>query len=225
MSDDQVIYRNTLDDMRDGVMVIDLEGTVRTFNRAAETILGLSSDEIVGQRFGEVFFALEGSDDFVQAALDAIYESAVKHQHVVEFGVEPDCRTLAMTTSFLFGDSGEGARTERIGVIAVFSDVTELEELRDALKAMEEIRRLNGELQRRNEFDALGGRTFVKAVDEQQNFPSSLVRRGEQGCRCCSSRAGDRLFQKRRQIATECAGVHYHGRMPSLGCGSSQCHQ
>ena len=81
MSDDQVIYRNTLDDMRDGVMVIDLQGTVRTFNRAAETILGLSSDEIVGQRFGGVFYALEGSDDFVQAALDAVYDSVSKQQH------------------------------------------------------------------------------------------------------------------------------------------------
>jgi len=165
VSDDQVIYRNTLDDMRDGVMVIDLQGTVRTINRSAEAILDLSADEVIGRRFGEVFLALEGSDDFVQAALDAVYESTVKHQHVVEFGVQPNCKTLAMTTSFLFGESDQGDRTKRIGVIAVFSDITELEELRDALKAMEEIQRLNGELEVRNEFiQSIFGRYVSKEV-------------------------------------------------------------
>jgi 2-oxoglutarate dehydrogenase E1 component len=128
------IHRNILENMRDGVMSIDLNGRVTTFNAAAEEILGLDCQDVIGRTLVETILELPGSDDFVQVILDAIYESSVTHHRRVTLPLGTQTRRLAVTTSFLFeGDEGAG---ERKGVVAVFSDVTEVERLRDEVRDM-----------------------------------------------------------------------------------------
>jgi len=46
---DEKNYKNILDGMVDGVITINQEGTILTFNKTAETIFGYKSDEAVGQ--------------------------------------------------------------------------------------------------------------------------------------------------------------------------------
>jgi PAS domain S-box-containing protein len=41
MKHDEIIYRNILENMTDGVMTISLDGRIITFNEAAERILDL----------------------------------------------------------------------------------------------------------------------------------------------------------------------------------------
>ncbi len=77
MSQDPIIYRNILENMTDGVMTVSLDGRIMTFNEAAERILGLRAEDVLGRSLGEVFLGKEGSDAFNQAILDAVYSEAV----------------------------------------------------------------------------------------------------------------------------------------------------
>ena len=134
--DTTAVHQMILENMRGGVLSIDLKGRVTTFNPAAGKLLGLESEEVIGRTFAEVFLEIPGSDDFVQVMLDAIYDDAVTHHQRIAFPSREGSRRLDMTTSFLFsGDSGT-QHQQRVGVVAVFDDVTEVESLREFARAM-----------------------------------------------------------------------------------------
>jgi RND family efflux transporter MFP subunit len=146
MLQNEIISSRILEDMSDGVMTIDLSGKIITFNPAASRILGISRDEAAAKTFGEVFFSLEENDDFNQVILDAIYESAVSHNRTVEFKNGAIASTLSLTTSFLQAE--ENGATRKIGVIAVFIDITEVRKLQETEARMtEELKSKHKELQ------------------------------------------------------------------------------
>ena len=133
-------YKNILENMNEGVMSLDLKGRVTTFNPAAESILGLKQEMVLNQIFAAVFLQMDGTDDFTQAVLDAIYESSITHRKRIAFSKGGELRTLDVTTSFLFTKPEESGEAAKEGVIAVFSDVTEVEQLRDSVRAMAALR-------------------------------------------------------------------------------------
>lgn len=112
-----------LADMADGVLVIDLAGRILEFNPAAATMLGLDRAATLAGTFAETFLA-QDNDAFNQAILDAVYDSHVSQDRVVPFVVGDRTLILALTTSFLTSDE---TAAQRIGVIAVFTDITALE--------------------------------------------------------------------------------------------------
>ena len=130
MNTSAVIYKNIVDNMNGGVMTIAPDGSIMTFNAAAAAMLGLTPDEVLGRLFAEVFIAHEGMDAFNQAVLDAVYDTAVGHQQAIEVKVGGEARSLALTTSYL--QDVRDDEVHRLGVIAIFSDITELKELREA---------------------------------------------------------------------------------------------
>jgi 2-oxoglutarate dehydrogenase E1 component len=134
-----IIYRNILKNMQEGVLSVDLKGRITTFNRAAEQILNLEASQVIGQIFGQVLFSLDGSDDFVQAILNTIYDSETIYHKRIRFPLANRVRLLAMTTSFLYADETAGRPGVKTGVIAVFADITAAEQLKEALKALKEI--------------------------------------------------------------------------------------
>ncbi|RPJ59762.1 MAG: PAS domain-containing protein, partial [Acidobacteria bacterium] len=133
------IDRNILESMSDGVMTIGTDGRILTFNRAAEQILALGRGDAVGRSLGEVFFEREGNDEFTQTILNAVYERGRVHDATVPYHDGTHARTLSVRTSFLQSESGDPATGA--AVVVVFSDVTEVERLREAE------RQLTGELQ------------------------------------------------------------------------------
>ncbi len=130
MNQDVAIYKNILDNMHGGVLTVGLDGRILTFNPGAARILGIARDEVVGHIFAEVFLAREGMGAFAQAIMDAIYEAEVEHQRMVEVRYGGNTVSLAMTTSYL--QSVRDGEVKRIGVIAIFSDITEIKALREA---------------------------------------------------------------------------------------------
>lgn len=145
MRQNSLIVDRILNDMADGVMSLDMEGRILTFNAAAAKILGIRVDEASSRGFGELFLELEGADEFTQTILDAVYESSVTHNRIVPFSNEGKMTTLALTTTFLKAEDGSGGN---IGVIAVFSDITELQKLQEAeVRHTEELRAKHRELQ------------------------------------------------------------------------------
>ena len=133
--DTTVVHQMILENMSGGVLSIDLKGRVTTFNPAAEKLLGLECKEVVGKTFAEIFLEITGSDDFVQVVLDAIYDDTVTHHQRIDFPSGEGMRRLDMTTSFLFAGDSASPQARRVGVVAVFDDVTEIEALREFARA------------------------------------------------------------------------------------------
>lgn len=165
MEQQSIIYKNILENMSDGVMTIDLSGQVITFNPAAAKILGLDREDVLGKKFAQVFFEFEGNDDFNQAILDAIYESSVAHSTMVDFDTGKGVVALSLSTSFL-QDERDG-ELEKVAIIAVFSDVTEVKKLRDAeIRLTEDLKAKHQELS-----DA-----YLKIEESNESLNSALKR-------------------------------------------------
>ena len=158
MDHSDLIQKSIIRDMAEGVMTIGLDGLIGYLNPAAEQILGMEAECLQGQPFAANFIEFEENEAFVQLILDAIYDRSRTHESIVPFYTGSVTRQLRVTTSFLC--SG----TEQVGIIAVLGDVSELAELRDAVKAMERIRALNTQLELRNQ---LLSETFGRFLSDE----------------------------------------------------------
>lgn len=162
MERDNVISGRILDDMTDGVVAIDLSGKIITFNPAASRILGITADEALAKSFGEIFLLAEENDEFNQTILDAIYESSTSHNRIVPFTYHDKQTTLSLTTTFLKAEDGTD---QRMGVIAVFSDISELQALQQAeARLAEELKSKHKELQQ----------AYLKTEEGNQQLQSAL---------------------------------------------------
>ena len=122
------IHREVLDNLEDGVLVVGLGGRIETLNPAAERMLGLEAREAAGRSFAELFILREGFDDFTQRLMDATTGDADGRRRVVELRSGEEARSLSVATSYLRRGEGGG---KAVSAIAVFSDITELRELRE----------------------------------------------------------------------------------------------
>lgn len=139
-----IIHDSILANMTEGLMVIGLDGVIMYANKAAFETLGFEEEELLGKKFAGLFFEDQRNDEFTQTILDAVYDQDNIHQSVVPFYTGEKYLHLRVLSSFL---------TEKrrvVGVIIVFSDLSELMDLRDAVSSMEKIKELNDRLAMRN---------------------------------------------------------------------------
>ena len=121
---DDLIRESVIRDMSEGVVVLGLDGTIQTVNPAAERILGRSAEALLGRKIATAFYEYSENDGFNQAVLDAVYDPASLHRHLVPFFTGSETRQLHMTTAYLRdGDAP-------VGIVVVLGDVTELAELK-----------------------------------------------------------------------------------------------
>ena len=143
-SRDPEVYRALLENLSDGVMVIGFDGSVRIANAAVCRMFGLDPANVVGRLFGDIFVAFEGFDEFTQIVLDAVAARSSIARRVTSVRIGDDLRSLSVTTSYL---TGPGGREQRVAVIAVVSDITEIGELRETeLRQAQVIKTQFGEL-------------------------------------------------------------------------------
>ncbi|MBQ3079215.1 MAG: PAS domain-containing protein [Clostridia bacterium] len=143
MNGTNLFQESIIRDMSEGVLTIAFDGVIGYVNPAAEEILNMRADMLVGKRFALCFFEYAENDRFTQAVLDAVYDRDSAHRSIVPYFDGNITRQLQVTSSFLMNGS------EKAGLIVVFNDISELSELRDAVKAMERIRTLNSRLDKR----------------------------------------------------------------------------
>ncbi|MBQ4425948.1 MAG: PAS domain S-box protein [Lachnospiraceae bacterium] len=174
--DSQYIQAHIFRDMSEGMLVIDLNGSIRSVNPAAETIFARREEELIGRPFASCFFEYEENDAFNQAVVDAIYASGTTQDAIVPFRTEEGTRTLHLRASFL---KEEG---RKIALLLMIGDISELAELRDAVKAMETIRELNHKLEMRNLFlrQTFGRYLSDQVVEALISTPEGLSMGGKQ---------------------------------------------
>ncbi|MDC0325636.1 thiamine pyrophosphate-dependent enzyme [bacterium] len=134
------IYGEILNNMGEGVISLKLNGTITTFNPAAEKIWALPASPNLGKPFAEVFLNIEKSDEFVQAVLDSIYKRKTIHHKRIGILTKLGKRTLTMTTSFLVSKDISSEKPGNDGIIIVFSDITEVEQLRQTVYSIKMLR-------------------------------------------------------------------------------------
>jgi len=130
MQRDLAIYRDILENLLDGVMVIDFAGSVELANQAACQIFDIERDTVVGQSFADAFILYEGFDEFTQIVLDAAMQRTSVARRVGQIRIRGEIRSITITTSCL--SAMRDGQMQPIAVIAVFTDITELRELREA---------------------------------------------------------------------------------------------
>ena len=142
-----IIFRNILESMGDGVMTIGLDGKILTFNQAAEEILGMNLQDVVDKSFGEVFLGSEENDPFNQTILNAIYDADTIHNKIVPWHKGEQVLSLEVATSFL--STKENGEKKNIAVVVVFTDKTEVERLQESEKNLtQELKEKHNELQK-----------------------------------------------------------------------------
>ena len=127
-SSEDSLYRKVCESMTSGVMLVDAKGRVETFNRAAAAILGLDRDAVLKRGFAEAFLTEERFEELNDALLAAIHDGEVGHRGVATVTVGERRVPLSVSTAYLRESTHAG--TARRGVVALFSDITEVEELR-----------------------------------------------------------------------------------------------
>ena len=125
------IIPRILRDMNDGVLVLDTRGQILYLNEKGRSMLGLSEDP-EGQKYSLTFMDTDAdmgdaNDAFQQFVLDAVYDKENSHSGEAFYraGTVEETRRFRLTSSFLYGEDGQ----ERIGIVVVFSDVTEVARL------------------------------------------------------------------------------------------------
>ena len=158
MDRNQHIQNRIIADLSEGVMVINVDGAVESINPAAETILGKKKDEVAGQQYARIFVRDIENDVFNQAVLDALYDPTARHEKIVPWHNDGQTKQLYMVTSFLFHED------QKIGTILVFSDISELAELR--MRYAKDIETL---------LDSLVG-ALSTAIDERSHYNANHTR-------------------------------------------------
>ena len=175
MNHQEIMQTRALADMAEGVMAIRFDGVVELVNDAALQILEREREELVGKSFARCFFTDENNDAFTQCVLDAIYDKSQRQERYVPYHAGETVKQLRVVSSFL--------RTEGTtnGVVLVISDITELTEMRDAIKAMERIQGLNRQLDMRNRLlqDTFGRYLSDDIVKEILDTPDGLKLGGQ----------------------------------------------
>lgn len=123
----QEIMPRVLRDMNDGVLVLNTQGQILYLNQQGRALLGEEQD-LVGMRYASLLARDEsgGNDGFHQFILDAVYDKEHTHSGQADYQAPGrEKRRFRLTSSFLRSEDGE----ERIGVVVLFSDVTEVARL------------------------------------------------------------------------------------------------
>jgi PAS domain S-box-containing protein len=68
----QKYLNSILENISDGVMALDLDGVITTFNKAAQTITDFRADEIIGKKYDNIFYCQEPGKKFLNNILREI---------------------------------------------------------------------------------------------------------------------------------------------------------
>ena len=125
----ELISRNIIRDMSDGVISLGMDGIITLVNKSALNILEKTEDELIGKKFASCFFEFEENDDFNQCVLNTIYDASSNAiKKITSYFTGKITKKLYLTTSYTQDDDGK-----KVGVILILDDITKTIELQERL--------------------------------------------------------------------------------------------
>lgn len=203
MVDSDLLFRHILEYMQGGVVALDGKGHVRAFNPAAERMLGLAPPEAGQHPFAPALFDDSVNDAFAQALLDAVYEAEVPHNRDLPYHRDGEWIWLNLTTSALWAPPVPGAPPEKVGVVALFVDITERKAAEAALLQMNEALE-ERVAERTRELDEMN-HALTREVAERTRAEALLAHLAEHDA--LTGLANRRLFEQRLETAVDEEGA------------------
>jgi two-component system sensor histidine kinase PilS (NtrC family) len=119
-----LLFRSIIESVYTGVMTIDLNNVIKTFNKAGEDITGFSRRKVQGFKVNDVF------PEFLPYLNKATGESKIINRNeIVIKGKKNEKISLGLSVSPLKGKS-----EKQIGNILVFQDITKIKQMEKALE-------------------------------------------------------------------------------------------
>lgn len=119
-----------LESMSNGLLVLDLKGSVTSFNQAASNVLGLDKSKVLGKRYEEVFKEMP---TFLRALQEAHNRHKVLENQEINLSEEEPKFIRLRSAPVLGADSKE------LGTEFLFMDETQLRKLQTRIKASEKM--------------------------------------------------------------------------------------
>lgn len=120
----EININRLINDIEEGIIVIDKDGTVSSVNPKAKKILEVS-DSIIGEKYARLIKD-NSNDEFHEMIIDAIADNKTVHKKRIHYRTNSELKTLYIASSVL-KDENEN----KIGVILSFDDVTLEEKLKN----------------------------------------------------------------------------------------------
>jgi len=114
---DEMIYGNIVENISDGILVVEWGGKIRLANQSAEEILGIPVCELQGKKLAKLMLEQDENDEFFQCILDAVYAKSTITE-IVPYSRGGEKKRLRMVSSLL--KNGE----ENVGLIITLNDLT-----------------------------------------------------------------------------------------------------
>ncbi len=119
-----VAHHTVLENMRDGVMVLDTEDRIIHLNKSAQEILGININEALGEAAGSALPAWQKTE----------VQSALKKDAHAEFLLEvPEKRNIDLLTTALYD-----RRNQPYGKLVILRDITNIKHIENALRETNE---------------------------------------------------------------------------------------
>lgn len=116
-------YEMILRSMNNGVVSLDFHGRIISFNHAAESILGIAADNVLGRTYFEIFFEYAGNEALNDIILACINENHSAAYQEVEF-LKKDGHKVPLGLMISLLQDIDGAE---LGVLMVFHDLSEIQ--------------------------------------------------------------------------------------------------
>jgi two-component system sensor histidine kinase PilS (NtrC family) len=114
-----LLFRSIIESVYTGVMTIDLQNTIKTFNHAAEEITGFTRDKVRDRKIKDIF------PEFVSfMTVETINEQTQKRLEVIITGKTGNEINLGLSISPLIG-----RYDNQIGNILIFQDLTKIKQM------------------------------------------------------------------------------------------------
>ncbi len=122
--------KSVLESMQNGVISVDEEGRIVTFNRSAERIYGFRESDIRGKPFSEIFKIESGDNGQKQSLLDTLHLGKIyTDQELWCYDKDGHKLPVSINTSLVKDEEGRN-----IGAVGVFRDLREIKALQERLR-------------------------------------------------------------------------------------------
>ncbi len=128
LRESEYIYRSIVDGAADGIITIDKENSILSWNIGAEEIFGFSAEEAIGKKIDQLIIKSD-----VQKSSDYIYRKVIQGEkfrsyEAIRYNKNGEPRNLLISATPIFDESGTVTM-----ISLIYKDITELQQAQEKL--------------------------------------------------------------------------------------------